>query len=85
MNIREKVVQVLDSKAFDHFDTSALVTLIVTAFLEAATERGWHMQPDETDPDMYDAGEAVLDTENGNLFTAYRAMLAAAPKFEWDK
>ena len=58
---------------------------IITAFLEAAAESGWHMRPDEADPDMYDAGEAILDQKNGNLFDAYRAMLAASRKFEWDR
>ena len=50
----------------------------ITAFLEAAAEQGWHMRPD-------DATEEMINTRIVSEEIAYRAMNAAAPKFEWDK
>ena len=49
----------------------ALITLV-------AAEQGWHMRPDE-------ATMAMLDAADPCPLESYRAMLAVAPKFEWDK
>jgi hypothetical protein len=70
----------------------------VVAYTHLAAEQGWHMRPDEATEEMDCAG---LDDPNagycdrcmqsGHSRNAgwpdiiYRAMLAAAPKFEWDK
>ena len=98
MTIREKVARATWAKVNnaleDHWDSIGqgikdifrwTTTLAITAFLEAAAEQGWHMRPDEADPEMYDAGEAALDVKNGHVGDAYRAMVAVAAEFEWDK
>ncbi len=81
MTIREKVAQEVDAETFDRFDTSTLVDLVISAFLKAAAEEGWHIRPDEANSTMQKAGKPYPHWP----FQGYRAMLAAAPKFEWDK
>ena len=83
ITIREKVTRAVNSKAFDRFDTSTLVTLVITAFLEAAAEQGWHMRPDEATEEMAVAG--CRHENMGDMAGRYGAMLAASPEFEWDK
>jgi len=78
MNILEKVTRAMDDKAFDHFDIPVVVALVITAFLKAAAEAGWHMRPDEATEEMIDGV-----TEPGGIEEYYRAMQAAAPEFEW--
>ena len=79
-----------------HFLIPATLTAraAVEAFLEAAAEQGWHMRPDEATKEMILNGdEAHWKThEDGTQMKirpetniVYRTMLAAAPKFEWDK
>ena len=51
----------------------------IMCFLAAAAGSGWHMRPDEATEEMVTARMEVWQ-EN-----AWPAMLAAAPKFEWDK
>ena len=89
MDIREKVARAIDSEAFDRFDTSTVVALVINAFLEAAAEldkhgRTWHMRPDEATEEMI-RNAFGTDGAQGWRKTAYRAMFAAAPEFEWDK
>jgi len=55
----------------------------INAFLAAAAEEGWHMRPDEATKEMVTAGYSWC-WENGAP-PCYRAMLAAAPEFEWNK
>lgn len=67
----------------------------INAFLKAAAEDGWHMRWDGVTDKML--GETPVCTQNEGSTTrlielpkyyladAYRAMLAASPKFEWDK
>ncbi len=61
----------------------------IETFLEAAAEKGWHMRPDEATEEMLLAGSKPLYTEGrflkGALYAHWKAMLAAAPEFEWDK
>ncbi len=80
---------------------------IVTPFLEAAAEQGWHMRSDEVTeemiiratktPKMQEVNLAMHhahlhgfdspvwdDWDDSPLADAYRAMLAAAPEFEWE-
>ena len=54
----------------------------IGVFLEAAAERGWRMAKDEATEEMVKAAEPAPDYWVENC---YRAMLAAAPEFEWDK
>ena len=64
-----------------------MATSAITAFLEAAAEQGWHMRPDEPTEEMTHAaweGRYTVKTALSNE-GIYRAMLTAAPKFEWDK
>jgi hypothetical protein len=70
-------------------------TAAITAFLEAAAEPdeqtgvSWHMRPDEATEAIIRAGKKVKflepDLSTGYPDKIYRAMLAAAPEFEWDK
>ena len=61
---------------------------IITAFLEAAAEPDeqtgtrWHMRPDEATYKMIVAGDTIR-VPDGFMDSRYKAMLAAAPKFEW--
>ena len=72
----------------------------ITAFLEAAAERGWHLRPDEATEEMGEAwAKLALDriqkAVEGEMRTVgmvkgakenYRAMLAdPTAQFEWDK
>ena len=59
-----------------------------------AAEQGWRMVPDEATTDMKHAAFLAMDNAacRGNpkarawdCVVGHRAMLAAAPKFEWDK
>lgn len=107
MNIREKVAQAIDDETFDRFDTFTVINQVVTAFLAAAAEEGWHMRRDEATENMVlqaakTPGMKAVDGaitiasvhgfklqptswHDSPIADAYRAMLAAAPKFEWDK
>ena len=60
-------------------EAQRITDIAIPAFLEAAARQGWHMQPDEATEEM--AGVVMVGTEK----FIYRAMLAAAPEFEWDK
>ncbi len=80
MTILEKVARAVKSEAFDRFDTSTLVALVITAFLAAAAEEGWHMQRDEATEEMITAGG-----NHDHVGDGYEAMHNAAPKFEWGK
>lgn len=93
MTIREKVARAIDPEAWRFWDwgemerqrcdeTLAITDDVITAFLEAAAERGWHMRPDEATEEMVKRGSVLHPDFNR---ARYRAMLAAAPKFEWDK
>ena len=95
MTIREKVALVIAKKtniscgaAWDFTDP------IITAFLAAAAEPdeetgiSWHMRPDvATETMLSDHQVALLSYAPvgrvAYLREAYRAMLAAAPEFEW--
>ncbi len=93
MTIREKVALVIAKKtniscgaAWDFTDP------IITAFLAAAAEQGWRMRRDTISLTMANAygNVARKGLYEGNAHCAFdhkahRAMLAAAPKFEWDK
>ena len=57
-------------------------TAAINAFLAAAAEDGWHMRPDSVTEDMLNAWAKAPGRINQAV---YRAMLAAAPEFEWDK
>ena len=59
----------------------------ITAFLEAAAEKGWHMRPDEATEEMLSAGLNVVPGSDdwATFDDIYRAMLAPAPEFEVDK
>ena len=76
------------------------VTAAITAFLEAAAEKGWHLMKDEPTETMREAGmEAAplnyyedkassrqrISMDTDEVGPVYRAMLAACPSFEWDK
>ncbi len=79
MSIREAVAgalfQVWLAGDKDEFASLEAADAAITAFLEAAAKEGWRMRLDEATDEMIREGESVV----------YRAMLAAAPKFEWDK
>lgn len=66
----------------------------VAAYTLLAAEQSWNMRPDEATRDMRSAGEDGVDkyydgaketSFEMSIGHCYRAMLAAAPKFEWDK
>lgn len=87
MTIMEQVVQTLCKYASDDLDICA--SAVIATFLAAAAkpdEDGvcWHMRPDEP---TAEAKVAITDAWLDGKPPAYmyRAMLAAAPKFEWDK
>ena len=61
-----------------------MATAAITAFLEAAAEEGWHMRPDEATEAMKIGITAAWLEEKPPTYM-YRAMLAAAPPFEWDE
>lgn len=99
MSIREKVARAMYEREIvgGNWDDEATGTKMafrdeveaaITAFLEVAAEQGWRMRPDEATEEMGNSGAATWDVGSGpwnNLSTSYRAMLAAAPPFEWDK
>ncbi len=76
-----------------HPDAQALImrqaTAAINAFLTAAAEEGWRIARDEATKKMISAGKKVpfLEPNFSNSYPdkIYRAMLAAAPEFEWDK
>lgn len=91
MTIREKVTQAIEADVRVHWlgrdTTQAFIDHTITAVLEAAAEEGWHMRPDEPDAEMTHAawqGRYKVETALSNE-GIYRAMLAAAPEFKWDK
>ena len=85
MNILEKVAWAICDHSpaeltgdLAKYDSAA--TAAITAFLEAAAEQGWHIQPDEATEEMVKAVKL-----GGWQSQDYHTMQAAAPKFEWDK
>ena len=97
MNIREKVARAIDPQWFGdsgkvlcnykdqdkNYQNRARknATAAITAFLEAAAEQGWQLVPREPTKDMKNIGaEAWLEEKPADYI--YRAMLAAAPKYE---
>lgn len=79
-----------------HSECKYQITAAITAFLEAAATipdkdgRVWHMRPDEATEEMGKKSGLVDKCVCGCRITqwgvkSYRAMNAAAPKFEWDK
>ena len=77
MTIPTKVARAIDDARFSSsFDAQA--TAAINAFLAAAAEEGWHMRPDE-------ATEEMVKVSGSYCPETYRAMLAASPKFEWNK
>ncbi len=78
MTIREKVALALHHARLEDDD----VDIAINTFLQAAAEEGWHMRPDEATLSMQ---LAIRDMPPNEPSQTYRAMLAAAPKFEWDK
>ena len=99
MTIREKVARAIRQKTaeIDHrpdvvqpdpmWFAHEFATAAITAFLEAAAEQGWHMKPRAATDDMMRAlyGPYLSETAEETRRASYRAMLAAAPEFEWDK
>ncbi len=90
MTIREKVAVALRHASLENDD----VDVAITAFLAAAAEQGWHMRPDEATADMKHAAFLAMDSaacrgdpkaRAWDCVVGHRAMLAAAPEFEWDK
>lgn len=101
MTIREKVARAICATVGDHHFVDAawdehidFAVAAITAFLEAAAEQGWHMRPDEPSPEMRHAAFVAMDKPHAmgepkarafDCVVGYRAMLDAAPEFEWDK
>ena len=99
MTIREKVARAIDEVygQGEEPDEIALeiampeATAAIDAFLAAAAEEGWCMVKDEATQAMahtangfgYDSAYTIR--EDSLLIDKYRAMLAAASGFEWDK
>ena len=94
MDIREKVARAIceiegyfpwghlgDAQKYGVHKTAIAA---ITVFLEAAAEDGWHMRPDEATEEMI-RNAFGTDGAQGWRKTAYRAMLAVAPEFEWNK
>ena len=97
MTIRAKVARAIDPEAWGlwdqlgmekmHCDISLdLADEIIPAFVAAVADEGWRIVPEEATQEMMgtagkivEGGEYILGVE------VYPAMLAAAPKFEWDK
>ena len=85
MAIRQKVTRAINAARFSSaYDAPA--NAAITAFLEAAAEEGWRMCRDEATEEMGQQGKNEWwKPNNGTVQDVYRAMLAASPKFEWDK
>ena len=87
MTIREKVARAPHPLRLSHSSTTA----VINAFLAAAAEEGWEMTPDQPTESMLkwgarDIGKSMRETNHiERAKSCYRAMLAAAPEFEWDK
>ena len=77
MTITEKVASALD---WTGMSKDIIATAAINAFLEGITEKGWRIVPDEATREMVSAGLRVPHTP----MPIYRAMLAAAPKYELD-
>ena len=58
----------------------AMAKASISTFLRLAAEQGWHLRPDEATADMCRATDGHFARPS-----QWRAMLAVAPKFEWDK
>ena len=59
----------------------------ITAFLEAAAEKGWHMRPDEATEEMLFRGMNIVPGQDDwtTFVEIYRAMLAdPTAQFEWE-
>ncbi len=52
----------------------------ITAFLEAAAEKGWRMMPDDATEEMQ-----AMYLFGSTARSAWRFFCKAAPPFEWDK
>ena len=100
MTITEKVADTLDNRADDRWDTPLLVDLIINSFLEAVAEEGWRLVRVEPTEAMRYAGmeEAPLNyykdgpssrrrisMDTDEVGPVYRAMIAAAPKFNLEE
>ena len=98
MTISEKVARALrDATQIGTPEPGQLYTYLATtainAFLEAAAEQGWRMAKDEATAEMVEAIMKGTETFEAGMLEFcrhykgedYRAMLAAAPEFEWDK
>lgn len=82
-NIQDAIAKVIK-------EAESLDDTIIEDFLQIAAEQGWRMRRDEVTRQMAEAygQEARAGPLTGNKqccfdHKAYRAMLAAAPKFEW--
>ncbi len=95
MTIREKVAEALD---WTGMSKDIIATAAINAFLAAAAKEGWHMRPDEATEEMDVAGlddpkasycdncmQSGHTRNSGFPSVIWDAMLATAPKFEWDK
>ena len=90
MNIREAVARAIVAKQMEQHNVRGTsleeVDAAITAFLDAAAKQGWRMARDEATEEMVQAGwegryKAQTALSNQGI---YSAMLAVAPKFEWD-
>ena len=88
MTIREKVAQALSDTTGDRPEPGQLfnhlATTAINAFLAAAAEEDWHMAKDKATRPMTIAAEKMGAGEAW-AEDCWAAMLAAAPKFAWDK
>ena len=98
MSIIEKVTQAILNKAstngieldgvpdygYPEKNAELLATAAITAFLEAAAEKGWHMRPDFATAKMRVAATESVPKDGSRAQGRYDAMLAAAPEFKWD-
>ena len=93
MTIREAVARVfLADAGLDYDDRTVEMKEVakkragacINAFLEATAEQDWHLRPDEATEEMVKQMWGFI-WRNDRGPTVYRAILVAAPKFEWDK
>ncbi len=100
MTIREKVARAIERENLGEGGPSRandMATAAITAFLEAAAERGWQLMPTRATEEMDEAG--LDDPKSGYCdrcmhmghtrnsgwpSVIYDAMRAAAPEFEVD-
>ncbi len=88
MTIRDEVARALsdtrDGRPEPGQLYNYLATAAITAFLAAAAEQGGRMRNNRITREMKTAGDEAWMEEKPASYI-YRAMLAAAPEFEWDK